>query len=388
MIKVPMKSFMVLNRGLLALVLSVALSVGVAAQEFPSLAADETGVASKSRLPVIDFWYGDVQRFGMQGNPQPEIHVLGSIQHCEEVADAYYQLNGGKRRQFSLGPDLHRLARRGDFNLEIERSSLKVGDNKLRVNLRTPLGQDVTREIVLQYVSSNESALPIEIDFSEVQDLQDVTEVVDGKWKLTKEGIRTAEPYYDRTLAFGDIGLRDFEVTACIVFHRQLPKLDGRNPKGPPYLSHAHTSFNMRWGGFPDDGYQPRRDWQNIGALVALRSDLATPSKGSYWWMHFGRSIRGMPANRSVMLKEQRNEIAEGERYNYRMRVTTESGTASRYSAKVWKDGASEPDQWQMQAVDQSEALSSGCVLFVVHHSDVTLCRLKIEGTNIETNSE
>lgn len=360
----------------------------VLAQEVSGETSAHRVVGANLDLPAIEFWYGDVQRFGNQGNPQPAIHILGNIDNSEQVAEAYFQLNSGKRRQFSLGPDLHRLARRGDFNLEIERSSLKMGNNTLRVALRTPLGRDVKKDITIQYDGSTECRLPIEIDFSKVDNLQDVTEVVDGKWTLTDDGVRTAEPYYDRTLVFGDAELTDFEVTASIIFHRHLPKLNGRNPQGSPYLSHAHTSFNMRWTGFPDDGHQPRRDWQNLGALVALRSDLAMPNKGCYWWMHFGRGIRGVPARRSVMSKDQRYQIAEGELSNYRMRVVTESKNASKYSAKVWKVGQPEPDQWQMEAVDTSEAFPSGCVMFVVHHSDVTICRLQIAELKSSTDNQ
>jgi hypothetical protein len=331
------------------------------------------------QLPQIHLWYGDRQRFGHLGNPQPLINVLGSIKSVGQVADAYFQLNEGRHQQMVFGGDLHRLARDGDFNIEIERSALKVGENTVRITARTPLGRDVTRELIIRYVGKFGCKPPIEVDFSKVENIQHVAEVIDGKWSLTEQGVRTAEPYYDRQLAFGDHSWKNVELRAEIIFHRHFVEFEGRNPHGPPYLSHAHTSFCLRWAGHPEDGFLPRRDWMNLGSLVALRCDLATPDQGSYWWMHFGRGIKGKPAKRSILAKEERFQIVPGERYRYRMRAETLSSEETRYSTKLWCAGDEEPDDWQLQAVDRSESVPSGSIVFVVHHSDVTLCRLRIE---------
>lgn len=334
--------------------------------------------SSGSELPTIELWYGDEQRFGHLGNPQPLVNVLGSIRPVAQARNATFRVNQGKRQQFFLGSDLHRLARVGDFNLEIPRSALKEGKNTVEIRVRTPLGRDVRKELILFYEPSGVAELPLEIDFSTVTQIQDVAEIIDGKWTLTEDGVRTAEPYYDRQLAFGDRSWKDVELRAEILFHRHFVDFEGRNREGPPYLSHAHTSFNLRWDGHPDDGYLPRRDWQNLGALVALRCDLATPKQGSYLWMHFGRGIKGKPAERSTMNKADRFEINLEQRYHYRMRAETLSSEETRYSTKVWRIDEEEPVDWQMQAVDHSEAYPSGSIVFVVHHSDVTLCRLHV----------
>ena len=163
----------------------------------------ELAVAEKPTLPMIDLWYGDHQSFGPAGNPQPLINVLGSVDPVEQVADATFRVNKGRSRPVVFGPDLHRLARRGDFNLEIDRSTLKDGENAVEIRLRTPKGRDVFKELVIDFQENAELALPLEIDFSKVDRLQDVVEATDGKWNLTGEGVRTAEPYYDRQLTFG-----------------------------------------------------------------------------------------------------------------------------------------------------------------------------------------
>jgi hypothetical protein len=125
----------------------------------------------------------------------------------------------------------------------------------------------------------------------------------------------------------------------------------------------------------------------SLGALIALRSDLATAERGAYWWMHFGRAISGRPAKRSVVDREQRFQIASGDHIHYCLRVETISDTQSRYSAKLWPDGETEPSDWQMQSVDRSEAFTSGSVIFVVHHSDVTLCRVRVESLDADRDS-
>ena len=370
--------------------LVVVLLVAFFGRAFPGSALSQNGdgvdearpiVPSEkpAQLPVIDFWYGDEQRFGHLGNTQPLVNVLGSITPREHIGDVSYQLNNLKRQQLRFGTDLHRLARSGDFNIELDRAQLKAGENKLTLRLHDLWGRQVIRELMLHYTPDVSWSLPCEVDFSKVENLQDVVEIHDGKWKLTGEGVRTAEPYYDRQFAFGDDSWTDYELHAEIIFHQHFPERLGRNTGGPPYLSHVHTSFNLRWGGHPDDGVQPRRAWQNLGSLVALRTDLATPKKGSYWWMHFGFGQKGKPAKRSMMEQEQRIPIELGKRYHYRMRAETiDKEGSTRYSTRVWADGTKEPDDWQMVAADQSETLASGAAVFVVHHSDVTLCRVRV----------
>lgn len=328
--------------------------------------------------PEIDVWYGDTQRFGHAGNSQPVVNLLGCVSPAEQVAEAHFRVNGGRHQQIVLVPDLRRLANRGDFNLEIERSQLKSGRNEISIHIRTPLGQDVQKDVIVEYTPKQQPTLPFEIDFSTVANVQDAVEVIDGKWELTDSGLRTSAPYYDRQIAFGDMAWTDYELHAEVIFHRHFPDLNGRNPHGSPYLSHAHTSFNLRWQGHPNDGYLPRRDWMNLGSLVALRSDLVTRNQGSYWWLHFGRGIPGKAAKRSLTNRDQRFQIVPGERYAYRLRAKTLTPEQTQYSAKVWRADKEEPADWQMQAVDESEALRSGSAVFVVHHSDVTLARVRV----------
>lgn len=332
--------------------------------------------------PKIHFWYGDEQTFGAVGESNPLINILGSISPASQAVNVWYRLNNEKARQLVMGPDLHRLARAGDFNVEVERSRLKPGKNAFQVTLHDLWGRKRVGEIVINYFSGNEWPLPYKVDFSKISNLQSAVDVIDGKWELTDDGVRTVEPYYDRTFAFGDDRWEDMELHAQLIFHRHFVDFKNRAPNGPPYLSHAHASFNMRWAGFPDDGTVPRRAWQSLGSLVALRCDLAQRNAGSYWWMHYGYARKGIKARRSEMMRDRRFQIELDERYHYRMRVETIEDGRARYSTKLWKDGSDESAEWQMVGEDNAETVASGSIVFVVHHSDVTLCQIEVRPLN------
>lgn len=340
--------------------------------------SDWLAAQSGAPQPAIEIWYGDEQKFGDLGHTQPLVNVLGSLTPGDAFADVLYRVNRGKYQQLVRGPDLHRLAMPGEFNIEIDRSRLKPGENTVEIRALTRLGKSIKKTVTLNYTTGNTWPLPFEVDFTQVDNLQDVVEVLDGKWELTDDGVRTAEPYYDRQLAFGDDSWQDYELDAELIIHAHFPPIEGRNRAGAPYLSHAHTSFNLRWGGHPDDGFSPRRDWQNLGSLVALRADLATPQEGSYWWMHFGKGVPGRQAKRSIMTPEERYDIKPNERVHYRMRCETVGESTTRYSTKLWREGDAEPTDWQLQFTDTSEPLATGGVVFVVHHSDATLCRVSV----------
>jgi len=345
----------------------------------PACTADDVVLPPKpNEPPTVRFWYGSEQTFGASGNSNPLINILGSIEPASNAANVWYRLNNEKARQLVLGPDLHRLARRGDFNVEIERSRLRSGRNTFQIMLHDLWGRKRVAELQINFVPGRSWRLPYHVDFSKVNNLQSVVDVIDGKWELTEHGVRTAEPYYDRTFAFGDSNWKDMELHAQLIFHRQFVDFQDRLHSGPPYLSHAHTSFNMRWAGFPEDGAVPRRAWQNLGSLVALRSDLAQAKAGSYWWMHYGYARRGPKVKRSEMTRDRRFAIELEQRYHYRMRVETVAGENARYSARLWKDGDPEPAEWQMVGTDAAETVPSGSVVFVVHHSDVTLCSIDV----------
>ncbi len=88
------------------------------------------------------------------------------------------------------------------------------------------------------------------------------------------------------------------------------------------------------------------------------------------------------------MRPENRFSIELDHRYRYRMRAETIGQGTMLYSTKVWKDGGPEPAQWQMTEEDIKETLPAGAIAFVVHHSDVTPCRVRVTSNSSTTGAE
>ena len=57
------------------------------------------------------------------------------------------------------------------------------------------------------------------IDWDAGGAINDVAQVVDGKWKLEAGGVRAVEPDYDRLISLGDVNWTDYEVTFPVTFN-------------------------------------------------------------------------------------------------------------------------------------------------------------------------
>ena len=159
--------------------------------------------------PQIDVWYGSSQVFGQLGDPQRWINILGRVSDGNGVKSLKYSLNGSSQKSLSLGPDGRRLASRGDFNLEIHRNNLNPGVNEIVLVARDKQGNRSTEVVTLRYEPDNTWPVRYSIDWSQVSDIQQVAQVVDGLWELTPEGIRTKVRGYVRLVAVGDMTWTD-----------------------------------------------------------------------------------------------------------------------------------------------------------------------------------
>lgn len=330
---------------------------------------------SPAAEPSIDLWYGDEQRFGALGRPQPLINLLGRVRRPSAVADLVFRVNGGRARPLSMGPDLHRLSLPGAFNAEIPRAELAEGANRIEIQGWTHEGRAFARGATVWQAAPTQWPLPYAIDWSKVCRIQDAVEVVDGRWKLGAGGIRTLDPYYDRVVAVGDVHWRNYEAVLDVTYHRLVAPPRGRSLEGPPYLGHAHASAALRWAGHGDDGFQPRRDWKNLGAILMLRAEAGDPHAGSRWWAHLGRG----GGESMEVWGDRRISLDVGRRYRYRARVeTVGSGPAARYAGRVWPADEPEPAAWDLVADDPGEPIASGALLLVAHHADVTFGNLQV----------
>lgn len=338
---------------------------GLARRSFLLCSAGAVAAASR---PAIDVWHGPRQRFGQLGLPQPFINILGSVSPAERIAEISYVLNGGERRFTSKGPDLHRLAEPGDFNIEIETQELAPGDNEIVIRAADQDGVRTTSTVVVDFTPDRVWPLPYETDLSQVDNLQDVCQVIDGSWRVGPEGARTAAPYYDRILGFGDMNWTDYSIQAEVMFHDFPGPVSG---KLGPGFGVNHAGLTLRFRGHADDGRQPRVQWYPLGSATefTLEKDLTQ----CRW-----RILPGPPL--PAVYAEQRFPIELGRKYWLKGEVKTMPDGRNRYRDKIWAVGDAEPAAWAVESLEQPlHDFASGSALLVAHRSDATFGRVRIE---------
>jgi hypothetical protein len=313
----------------------------------------------------IDVWHGLRQKFGNIGLPQRWVNILGSVQPAEIVAQLEYSLNGSPWQPLSKGPDLVRLASPGDFNVEFDREILAPGTNEVRIRAADAQGTRLVQTVVVEYDPGRIWPLPYEVEFSKVTNLQDVCQVVDGRWRRTSDGVRTAVLHYDRVLAFGDMNWTDYSVAAELISH----DFPGPGGEGPGFGVN-HAGIGLRWRGHADDGKQPRVRWYPLGAATefTLEKDLSR----CRWRILPGPPQRPVYAARAFA-------IELGRKYWIKGKVKTLANGRSLYSSRIWASGEAEPDEWHVENMEQpSQDFSSGSAPLVAHRSDLTFCRIII----------
>lgn len=315
--------------------------------------------------PKIEIWYGQRQKFGEIGTPQRFINVLGNVKNNDRVTSLTFSLNGGEESGLSLGQDNNRLARKGDFNIEIDISDLKQGENEVAIIARENDKMVDSTSVTVDYIAGRKWPLPYSIDWSKVENIQDVAQVVDGLWRIEDGGVRTVEPYYDRVIAIGDMTWTDYEAKAPITFYDYT-----REMQGPPCYGHVHASMGLRWTGHGDDGLQPRKQWNVLGAVLMFT--LSADLKGWHW-----RMIAGKGGPRKVKSENYR-EIELGKPYWMKTRVETLPSGISRYSAKVWDYDLPEPEAWDDFIERADEPNPWGSLLLCPHNTDVKFGNVEI----------
>lgn len=316
----------------------------------------------------IDLWYGNKQSFGHPGNPQRAINILGNVCHVDTLLSLEYSLNKGEWKKLSTGKNDTRLARKGDFNIEILRTALREGNNRLEIRAEDSNNR-ITRTLVkIQYTDRKTWPLPYEIHWDQVKDLQKTVYISDGKWELVPGGIRTMEPYYDRILAVGDSTWRDFEMEISVIFHAYtLPE------PGPPTYNVSHAALAMRWPGHDDDGKQPRVKWYPLGATCEMQ---LKPDLDSCRWRILGGA--SLKTENNSKLKQ----IKLSTKYRMKSRVESLENDSTLYAVKFWKDDRPEPEEWDLISHEGLEDEQFGSGLFLSHNTDLTFGDLKVTPLN------
>lgn len=207
--------------------------------------------------------------------------------------------------------------------------------------------------------------LPYKIEWGKVADIEDVAEVVDGKWVITSDGVRIGEDGYDRLIAIGGLNWTDYEITVPITIH----KVD---IKTGPVSGGPAIGVLMRWTGHTDNpraGWQPKAGWVPNGAIG--------------WW----RGEKGKELSRLEFYKTgaRKSFVPKiGVRYMFKIRVKSVEGRGGLYKMKVWEDGQSEPAKWSLTYGSNASNLGYGCLLLIAHHVEATYGDLTVTDTRPE----
>jgi hypothetical protein len=301
--------------------------------------------------PAITIWYGDRQLFGDKGHPQRWVNILGNVSDSDGIKSLVYSLNGGPKVTLSVGPDGRRLARSGDFNVDLAYEDLNSGSNEVVITATDNRDEKAVKSVTVEYVAGPIWQNPYGIDWSRESDIQDVAQVVDGLWTLGSDGVRTAQPGYDRLIAIGDVEWADYEVTVPVTI---------RDEPSPS----AGVGVLLRWTGHTDNpvsGWQPKTGWRPYGAICWY-----------YWSSSTDSEFLQILGNGRELRKSTSTKLAPGVPYIYKMRVATNPGEGSVYSFKVWRAGQSEPSTWDLAGQAATSDPQAGSFLLLAHNVEAT----------------
>ena len=326
---------------------------------FGTTLAKNVRCSQLSAAPVITLWYGDTQYFGTQGNAQRWVNVLGTVQSEVGIQQLSYRLNQGTLNPLSMGQDGRRLAQPGDFNVEIHRDSLRVGENQVIITATDSSGATTHQVVSVHYTDHRRWTLPYSVIWDEVDTLQHAVQIVDGHWQQVPGGIRTVAPYYDRVIAVGDTSWTDYEVATSVIFHGfTLPR------QGPPTFGVSHAAIATRWPGHDDDTQQPRVKWFPLGATAEFR--LTDHLDSCRWRVFDGENlyVEDTTRIRTITLET---------RYRMKHRVQSLNDTITLYQVKLWAEGQPEPEAWDIEAREvAADNIPSGSALLLAHNTEVT----------------
>jgi hypothetical protein len=372
--------------------------------------------------PKIILWYGTELSFGLPGNPQNWLNILGNVS-SPEITSLTYSLNGASPVALALGPSLvpastelcptlkltlreridrlwsdcgsksfllclarhafkritrvtspqpgsypRRLYESGDFNIEIYRLALRDGHNSVVIRAIDKLNRVSTAAVTLNYTKGKIWPLPYYVDWTRVHDVTGSIQILDGRWTKVANGIRPLVMGYDRLFAIGDITWKDYEVTVTFTVHAiDLTGSDNSVSIGPALGLITHWQGHSFIPIPQCECSQPRCGW--------------SPSGASAWYAFRDHTLRiediqnAQTIVRSVELNTP---------YIWKMRSETISGQREPYyRMKLWKAGRPEPEKWDLQGSGRSDGLTSGSIVLDAHHVDVTFGNISVTPVHI-----
>ncbi len=318
----------------------------------------------------IHLWYGSRQEFGRSGHPQRAVNILGHVTSPAGLAELIWSLNGVGGGRLPTGPDDFRLHRPGDFNIEVQRNLLNNGENVLHLHASWTDGTERSRQVTLTYHETTCWHLPFDADFSagskDRDDWTSQVQVVDGLWKLTEQGLRTAEPHYDRLLTFGDVTWTDYRTRATVTIHRLLLDTPGRYGGGIGLLH--------RWSGHVPDACQPHREWRPNGAIAWYRAHW-DEQPATFRSLNISDAVEAdlaLVATKPVLLDLDRP-------YVFEFGQTSRMGPTGLYHFRLWPSDDPGRILCDLTAPAKTGESPSGSALLIALYADMTLHSIHAE---------
>jgi len=269
--------------------------------------------------------------------------------------------------------DGRRLARTGHFNADIPINSLRQGMNKVVLTAVDKQGNTVQETVTVQ-LQTGKYSLPVSIDWSKVENPQDVGQCVDGEWGLQANGIRVLHTGYDRIFLIGEKSWRDYEVIVPVTINH-VDEVTG--PRSGPNGVGVLMRFTGHVNGGPREFAvgQPKWGYQPFGAIGWLRwmQDRDEPPQKQFYSGDSDRTVNNgaFPVNtgRTYWMKTRCETFPDN----------VDGHGVTRYSFRIWPDTQAEPDGWDWQETQTSEhALRRGGVVLLSHHVDSTFGNISI----------
>ncbi len=315
--------------------------------------------------PNINVWYGDYQKFGQLGIVQMWVNILGNVSFETGIEQLTYSLNGGPENPLMLGTPAHdRLEMPGDFNIDIDRADLEIGDNVVTIIARGRYGDVVIKDIVVNYTNDKVWQLPYSVNWSGVTNIQDVAQVIDGEWNIAGGRLNQAQVGYDRLVGFGDETWTDYEVTVPITINEPLPK--DEIPYG------MNFGVIVRWQGHYDcgDGLQPETGWNNAGGFAVFVWDL----KEKKFFLNMAGNNFAPIKNGDGELQYIPMTMDAGKTYIFKAKCQ-----GNIYSLKVWEQGTNEPAEYTLSG-NGNTGKYNGSVLVGGYFGNVSFGNVTITG--------
>lgn len=314
----------------------------------------EVATTGGAGAPLIDIWYGDTQEFGRIGSPVPLVNILGNASASSGISSLTYSFNGGSQRTLSMGPNLRRLARPGDFNVEIPLGNLQPGTNTVTIHAQDWNGHETTRVVTVVNSSGAVWPRPSTVNWDGVSNINSAAQVVDGLWEIRHGAVRPVVSAYDRLVAVGDRTWTQYEVSCPITVH----SIDTNGYAAPSFG--PAVGLLLRWPGHSNDGNQP---WEGVYPLGAIGMFRWTESQDSFQLFGNQGTILAWTADQALQI---------GVTYIFKMRVDSVPGGAQ-YRLKWWPSGEDEPSGWILTGFQSlSDDPGHGCILLLAHHVDAS----------------